>query len=108
MNYLERLKRSNRVWRHMLGRKNKRLFQTKLVDGGTAGDITVSGILKGDELVAVFRSVATHATWSDITSEFSPQTTDGIVLFDGIINNVGGTDTSSDKLLVIWIPWEDR
>jgi len=108
MNYLERLKSSDRVLKHMLERTSKRLFQVKLVDGGSAGAIAVAGILKGDELIAVFRSVATDATWSTVTSEFRPQTNNGIVLKDGYIDNTGGTDTSGDKLLVIWVPWEDR
>lgn len=108
MNYLERLKRSDPVWNDMLSRKTKRILQAKLVDGGGAGEIAVAGILKGDELVAVIESADTTALLTDRTSEFLTNTDNGIVRKDGYIDNTGGTATTSDKLIVIWIPWEDR
>lgn len=73
-----------------------------VVDGGAAGDITVSGIEAQDELVGVFHlSVTSNFTdtislgSADLTSEFS-------VSADDTINNTGGTSSASGLLLVIW------
>jgi len=71
-----------------------------LIDGGAAGDHTVTGIKTDDTLVAVLFIDATDAseTYSDLTSEFS-------ITGDNTINNAGGTDTSGGGLVVIY---EDR
>lgn len=68
--------------------------------GGAAGDITVTGIAKGDRLIAVleFATAAAIATLTDRTAEFDITAAD-------TINNAGGTSTASDSLLVIY---EDR
>ena len=108
MNFMERLKRSDPVWNDMLSRKTKRLVKQALVDGGGAGAIAVTGILKGDELVSVVESAQTSAILTDRTAEFILNTNDGIVAVDGYIDNTGGTATDNDKLLVTWICWEDR
>lgn len=65
-----------------------------LIDGGTAGDHTVTGIETGDELVSVIHNTA--GTLADLTSEFSISAAD-------TINNDAGTDTSSDQLLITYL-----
>jgi len=69
--------------------------QTKvdLISGGSAGDHTVTGITTSDALELVLHN--TGGTLADLTSEFS-------IASDNTINNGGGTDTSSDDLLVFW------
>lgn len=68
-----------------------------LATGGAAGDITVSGIAVGDELVfvGVFDSAADIATLTDLTSEFA--------VAAGKINNAEGTATTGATLQVIYI-----
>lgn len=77
----------------------------RLVPGGSAGDISVSGITTKDNLMAVEQmsvSVDTgsgdidNVSTSDLLSEFS-------IASDGTINNGGGTDTSNTVLFVMWI-----
>lgn len=72
-------------------------IKVKLVDGGAAGDFTVTGIAVGDRLVFVgeFATKAAIATLTDLTSEFSITAAD-------TINNAGGTATTSDQLMVIY------
>lgn len=72
-------------------------LKTALVDGSTAGDFTVTGVGATDRLVAVIHlsTKAAIATAADITAEFSISAAD-------TINNDGGTDTSSDQLLVMY------
>lgn len=69
-----------------------------LVAGGSAGDHTVTGIATGDEIVFVghFSTAAAIATLADLSGEFSVTGAD-------TINNGGGTDTSSDQLMVMWM-----
>ena len=78
--------------------------KTEIVDGGSAGNITVTGITTSDVLTAVLyypisADTGTSATGnkvtsvSDLTSEFSISATN-------TINNTGGTATTGDKLEV--------
>jgi len=64
-----------------------------LIAGGSAGDHTVTGIATTDTLVSVIHNTA--GTLADLTGEFTISAAD-------TINNVGGTDTSSDQLLVTY------
>jgi hypothetical protein len=67
-----------------------------LVAGGAAGDITVTGIKVGDELLEVlwFVGAGTAVTdVTDLTAEFTITATN-------TINNTGGTASTGDKLLV--------
>lgn len=66
-----------------------------LIAGGSAGDHTVTGIKTTDELIAVFEQDGTSGLLTDLTSEFSISAAD-------TINNAAGTDTTSDKLLVLY------
>ena len=68
-----------------------------LVVGGAAGDHTVAGIAVGDDIVWVghFTTAAAIASLADLTSEFT-------ITAANTINNVGGTDTTNDQLMVIW------
>ena len=68
-----------------------------LVNGGAAGDHTVTGIVAGDEIVFVahISTAASVATIADLTSEFTAGA--------GVINNAAGTDTTNDQLMVFWI-----
>lgn len=73
-------------------------LQVDLAAGGAAGNITITGIAVGDELafVGVFATAASIATLTDLTAEFS-------VTAPNTINNTGGTATTSNQLMVIWV-----
>lgn len=73
-------------------------IQTDLVAGGAAGNLTLTGVAVGDELVFVgrFSTAAAIATLTDLTAEFSITATN-------TINNTGGTATTGDTLMVIWV-----
>jgi hypothetical protein len=75
-------------------------IKTALIDGGAAGDHTVTGIETDDELVCVLHLPDAGAVddMADLTGEFSISAAD-------TINNGGGTATTAGKLLVIY---EDR
>jgi hypothetical protein len=77
---------------------------TKVISGGSAGNLTVTGIKTTDTLVSVVQAnivadTGTSAsgnkvdTIADLTSEFTISAAD-------TINNTGHTDTTSDKLIV--------
>ena len=72
-------------------------LKVKLITGGAPGDIVVSGIAVGDELVfvGVFATAASIATCTDLTAEFT--------VASGKINNAGGTSTASNLLMVIYL-----
>lgn len=97
----DRMKRSGPIWRRLVqrafGSDNKGFVKAAAIDGGAAGDHTVTGILTGDHLVSVI-ATQNHATTlpaGDLTSEFS-------ITSDGTINNTGGTATADMLLLVVW------
>jgi hypothetical protein len=68
-----------------------------LVNGGAAGNHTVTGITAADEIVFVahISTAASVATIADLTSEFTAGA--------GVINNAAGTDTTNDQLMVFWV-----
>ena len=72
------------------------VFKSAIIDGGAAGDHTVTGIAVGDNLVIVLHisTKASIATMADLTSEFT--------VAAGKINNAAGTDTTNDQLLVFY------
>ena len=66
--------------------------------GASAGDVTVTGINVGDELIAVHFYVGSGTAVTDvtdITSEFTISAAD-------TINNDTGTDSSGGNLRIIW------
>jgi hypothetical protein len=69
-----------------------------LAAGGAAGNITITGVAVGDELVfvGVFTTAASIATLADLTAEFS-------ITAGNTINNTGGTATTNNQLMVIWV-----
>jgi hypothetical protein len=78
--------------------------RTTVIDGGAAGDHTVTGIAVGDALRAVLKldftlteGTPNTRTWaaSDLTGEFS-------ITGDNTINNAGGTDTTGAVLVVVY------
>ena len=73
------------------------VVKVSLINGGSAGNHTVTGIVAGDEIVFVAHvsTAASVATIADLTSEFTAGA--------GVINNAAGTDTTSDQLWVFWI-----
>lgn len=73
-------------------------MKVTLVTGGAAGNHTVTGIATTDELVFVgeFATAAAIATLTSRTAEFTITTAN-------TINNTGGTDTTNDQLMVIWL-----
>lgn len=81
-------------------------LRTATIAGGAAGNHMVPGILSTDRLVAVLRldrdATAANIDLKDITSEFVNGAWATPPLFDGLIRNVGGTNTTGDSLLVIW------
>jgi hypothetical protein len=77
-------------------------IKAKVIAGGAAGNHTVTGIATGDEIVLVARfdldATAGNIDVDDLTSEFS------ISAANTITNPAsGGTATTGDKLLVIYI-----
>ncbi len=81
---------ADRVLKSHIG---EQLLKVALVAGGAAGDITVTGIATADNLVMVLHNTA--GTLADLTSEFT-------ISAANTINNTGGTDTSSDQLVVFY------
>ena len=78
--------------------------RTTVIDGGAAGDHTVTGIAVGDALRAVLKldftlteGTPNTRTWaaSDLTGEFS-------ITGANTINNAGGTDTTGAVLVVVY------
>jgi hypothetical protein len=70
-----------------------------VIEGGAAGDHTVTGIWPGDELIAVVRLIrnatAANINIADLQAEFT-------ISAGNTINNTGGTDTTGDSLLVLY------
>lgn len=71
-------------------------LKSRIIAGGAAGDLTVTGI-KTYDLLQFVGGIKTDgsAVKEDLTSEFS-------ITADDTINNVGGTDTTGFNLLVQW------
>ena len=69
----------------------KRLF-TRVVAGAAAGDLVVTGIQLYDDLIFVQRIDAAGA---NLVAEFT-------VTADDTINNLGGTSTAAQTVLVMW------
>lgn len=73
-------------------------LERAVIPGGTAGELTVSGITTADELSAVIGYPITGGNVTDVvdlTSEFT-------ITGGDEIDNTGGTDTTDYKLLVLW------
>lgn len=71
----------------------------KVIAGGAAGAHAVSGIKPRDELVSVVQYVGAGTDVTDVvdlTSEFSISAAD-------TIDNTGGTDSTGDKLSVMYL-----
>lgn len=72
---------------------------TVAIAGGSAGNLTVTGIATTDSLISVVRldrdATAANVNLSVITSEFTITATN-------TINNAGGTDTTGDTLLITY------
>lgn len=95
MNFKDRIIRSKSVWSQFLPKQ--KLFDMKLTAGAAAGDVTVTGIKKGDELISVFDLT----NLVDYTGEFS-------ITNDDTINNAGGTTTAATILQVTYLQWKKR
>lgn len=91
--FKDRLVKAFPVFSKMLDR-SKGLVRETVITGGAAGDLTVTGINLGDELV----SVMNVTDWTDVTAEFS-------IKANNTINNTGGTTTATKKVKVLWHPW---
>jgi len=101
----DRMLKAGPIWRRIIRRAtdaqtNKGLIGMQSLAGGSAGNHTVSRIKANDHLVAVIEVTVTTAAIVDRTAEFS-------ITADGVINNTGGTDTTSDSLLVLWEAFDD-
>jgi hypothetical protein len=66
-----------------------------LLSGGSAGNLTVTGIATTDRLVAVLSEDATSGVTVDLTAEFSITATN-------TINNTGGTATTGKTVIVLY------
>ena len=71
-------------------------IKLSIISGGAAGAHTVTGIRTGDELIAVLEQNGTSGLLTDLTTEFAIATSD-------TITNSGGTATSGDKLIVLYL-----
>lgn len=91
-NIKDRIAKTYRVWSELLKKQN--LTGEQLVTGAVAGDVAVSGIKLGDNLVSVFNMTAL----TDLTSEFE-------ITADGVINNTGGTSTAAAVVKVFYEQW---
>lgn len=72
-------------------------LKSAVLAGGAAGDHTLTGIAVGDAIVSVRRYIGAGVAVtdvSDLTTEFT--------VAAGKINNAAGTDTTGDKLAVLW------
>tara|TARA_R100000808_G_C2129825_1_gene139245 strand:- start:861 stop:1397 length:537 start_codon:yes stop_codon:yes gene_type:complete len=78
------------------GAKMTNPIKVALINGGSAGVHTVTGIKIEDELICVLEQNGTSGLLTDLTSEFS-------IIKADTITNVGGTATSSDKLVVLYL-----
>lgn len=76
------------------------LIVAEVIAGGAAGALTVTGIATTDTLIGVIRfdldATASNIDVDDLTSEFSITAAD-------TIDNTGGTATTGDKLLVLYL-----
>lgn len=105
--FKERIENAHPAWSQLLKRSTPMVRQA-LVAGGAAGEIAVTGIQKGDQLVAVIESATSSAVLTDRSAEFIANTDEGqLIRKDGYIDNTGGTATTNDNLLVTWIAWAD-
>lgn len=75
-------------------------IKSAVIAGGAAGDLTVTGVAVGDQLVAVVRldrdATAANVNISSLLAEFSITATN-------TINNAAGTNTTGDALLVLYV-----
>lgn len=67
-------------------------IRTRTVAGAAAGNLTVTGIKKGDRLIAV-QPVSLAA--ANLVNEFD-------ITADDTINNTGGTSSATQTVLVMW------
>ena len=78
------------------GSKITNPIKLAIISGGAAGSHTVTGIRTGDELISVLEQNGTSGLLTDLTSEFAIATSD-------TITNSGGTATSGDKLIILYL-----
>ena len=102
----DRMLKAGPIWRRIVKRAqdvqiNKGIIGQQAIAGGSAGNHTVSRIKLNDHLVSVIEVTVTTAALVDRTAEFS-------ITADATINNTGGTDTTSDSLLVTWEAFDDE
>ncbi len=102
----DRMLKASPIWRRIIRRAfgaktNKGLVGFAGITGGSAGNHTVAKIKLNDHLVSVIEVTTSTAALVDRTAEFS-------ITADGVINNTGGTDTSSDGLLIFWEAFDDE
>lgn len=83
----------------MAGQDDLRNLRSRTVAGAAAGNLTVTGIKKGDKILTV---VAVSAPGTNLASQFTATA-------DDTINNVGGTSTAGVvAVLVQWIATDPR
>lgn len=120
-NFRERIAAAFPVWSRMLKKRvtYKPLINVGVAAGAAAGKIAVTDsasnqILKGDQLIAVLQqSGTTPFAITNVTANFFANTItvnnrQGTIAEDGYIDNTGGSSTSGNVLVVIWMTWEDR
>lgn len=93
--------RRNGGWGRILSvaktKLNTGFLKVALIDGGAAGNRTVTGIATGDALISVLHLPDAGAVdaIADLTGEFT-------ISAANTINNAGGTASTNGKLLVIY------
>ena len=75
--------------------------------GAVAGNITVTGLRKGDKLISVVYRLTAAGDLVDMTDDFGSGTAgakrgNGAILTeDNVINNTGGSTTASGQIIVL-------
>lgn len=110
MNLKDRMVKAGPIWKRIVKRRDSFIRQAYIA-GGSAGAHACTGILAGDKLISVLHYTPATSL-ADLTSEFIGSTSKtgngAIIAVDGYIDNTGGTDTTSDGLIVTWEAYEER
>lgn len=106
MGLRDRLKKIDPGTKAMLNRPDTNIRQF-IAAGAVAGDITVTGLRKGDKIISVVYRLTAAGNLADFTSEFGSggagdkRGNGAILTRDNVINNTGGTTTASGQIIVL-------
>jgi len=105
MGLKDRMKRADPLGR-MLGSRPDTNIRQFIATGGVAGDIAVTGLRRGDKIIAVTYRLTAAGNLVDMTADFGSgvgeKRGNGATLTrDNVINNTGGTTTASGQIIVL-------